>query len=88
MNDQLGLYVIRCVAPAGVTLAQYGGYRLEENEAVDLLDQELPDEIRFSQFAAADVACTDLGFELAQRIDAGELEVVARVEPTGSGGRA
>jgi hypothetical protein len=78
--DSFGVYKLKCVKTGGVVLANYHNYPLAKDEEIDLLDQGLSVNIKFTDFNAARNACEDSGFELAQRIAAGEL-VVLKVEP-------
>lgn len=74
----LGSYKIKCIKVGGVTLTNYGQYEFSEDEEIDLLDSELPDTIRVGNYLTAQNMCEDIGFEIAQRIQAGEFEITER----------
>ena len=77
-----GMYVIRCVKDGGLTLTEYGQYEFGDEEDVNLLNPEVPETLRANDYWVAHVMCTDTGFELAQRISAGELEIVKTIKPS------
>lgn len=81
MSAELGVYKIKCVNPGGCTLTKYGQYAFSENEEIDLLDPGLPDTIRCSNWWTAKTMCTDTGYEIAQRIVAGEFIVTEATLP-------
>lgn len=76
-----GTYRIRCVKVGGVTLTHYGQYVFAQDDEIDLLDQGLPATIRCGDWQTADNVCRDVGFEIAQRIVAGEFVVTEKSRP-------
>ena len=80
-----GIYSIRCIRPGGRTLTNYGQYAFTEGEVLDLLAETTPDTIKANDYSTARTMCEDIGFELAQRIAAGEFVVAERVAPDEQG---
>ena len=76
-----GVYKIKCVKDGGITLTNYGQYEFDKNDEIDLLDPELPDTIKCLDWHTADNMCLDTGFEIAQRIAAGEFTVTEKRMP-------
>lgn len=76
-----GTYKIRCAKAGGVTLTGYGQRAFTQGEELDLLADGIPDTIRANDYSTATHMCEDLGFELAQRIAAGEFEIIERTPP-------
>jgi hypothetical protein len=76
-----GTYRIKCVKTGGQILTNYGGYDFAEDAEVDLLDDATPDTLRAGDYWTADNMCRDTGFEIAQRIQAGEFVVVEKRQP-------
>jgi hypothetical protein len=83
-SASLGTYKIQCLKVGGLSLSGYGAFSFEENEVVNLLDPSLSDSIKCSDWETADVMCRDLGLEIAQCIQRGDL-VVVEVTPPGTG---
>jgi len=77
----IGVYRIKCVKVGGVTLANYGQYGFTQDEEIDLLDPTLPATIKCVDWNTADNMCRDVGFEIAQRVVAGEFVVVEKRAP-------
>ncbi len=76
-----GTYRIKCVKPNGQTLTGYDGYDFAEGAEVDLLDDATSATLRAGDYWIADNMCRDIGFEIAQRIQAGEFVVVEKKQP-------
>jgi hypothetical protein len=84
MSDvDLGEYVVKAV-DGDVTLnpTPYGSYTFLDGVEVDLLSESTDTRVRaWPNWGNAQVMCEDTGFEIAQRIVAGELAVVRRRPP-------
>ena len=76
-----GALVVKCVKSGGYTMSGYGGYSWDEGEEQDLLDDTLPEALRASDYWTARNMCHDPALELAQRIAAGDFEVVLERKP-------
>ena len=81
MINRKGIYKIKCIKPGGVTLTNYGHFVFAQNEEIDLLDLALPRAIYCANWPTAENMCKDKGFELAQRIAAGEFIITETRKP-------
>ena len=90
LDRRKGKYRIKNIKGSAWALTQYGQYSFAVNEELDLLDDAVPGTLRAADYRTAKNMCgrADVGkppkfttYELAQRIDVGELSVIETVLP-------